>query len=89
MPEHAAENTEFTLAEKSMHVLLAVQDHACLSSNQKGIVHYELIAQEQMVNQQRYLRVLSRLWESLLRKRPNCGLKSGLSTMTMPLHMMH
>jgi len=36
----------------------------------KGIVHYELIAQGQMVNQQCYLEVLTRLWESVPRKRP-------------------
>ena len=36
----------------------------------KGIVHYEFIAQGQMVNQQCYLQVLTRLRESVWRKRP-------------------
>ena len=36
----------------------------------KGIVHYEIIAQGQTVNQQCYLEVLTRLWESVQRKRP-------------------
>jgi len=41
----------------------------------KGIVYYEFIAQGPMVNQQCYLEVLTRLWESVWRKRP--GLWSG------------
>jgi len=36
----------------------------------KGILHYEFIAQEQMVNQQCYLEVLTRLRECVRRKRP-------------------
>jgi len=36
----------------------------------KGIVHYEFIAQGQTVNQQCYLGVLTRLRESVRRKRP-------------------
>jgi len=36
----------------------------------KGVVHYEFIAQGQMVNQQCYLEVLTRLRESVRRKRP-------------------
>jgi len=36
----------------------------------KGIVHYEFIAQEQRVNQRCYLEVLTRLRESVRRKRP-------------------
>ena len=36
----------------------------------KGIVRYEFIAQVQAVNQQCYLEVLTRLRESVLRKRP-------------------
>jgi hypothetical protein len=35
----------------------------------KGIVHYEFIAKEHTVNQQCYLEVLSRLQESVRRKR--------------------
>jgi len=45
---------------KTMHV--SFFDH-------KGIVHYELIAQGQTVNQQCYLEVLTRLGESVRRKR--------------------
>jgi histone-lysine N-methyltransferase SETMAR len=36
----------------------------------KGIAHYEFIAQGQTVNQQHYLEVLTRLRESVRRKRP-------------------
>ena len=36
----------------------------------KAIVQYEFIAQGQTVNQQCYLEVLTRLWESVRRKRP-------------------
>jgi len=58
--------TEFTSAEKSTHVktmFVCFFDH-------KGIVHYEFIAQGQTVNQQCYLEVLTRLRESVRRKRP-------------------
>jgi hypothetical protein len=56
-----------------------------VSSNQKGIVHYESIAQGQTVNQECYLEVLTRLEE----KSPNSVLTSGFSTMTMPMRMIH
>jgi len=36
----------------------------------KGTVHYEFIAQGQTVNQQSYLKLLTRLRESVRRKRP-------------------
>jgi hypothetical protein len=39
--------------------------------DQKGIVHYESIAQRQTVNQQCYLEVLTRLRESAQRKVPD------------------
>jgi len=48
----------------------------------KGLVHYEFIAQGQTVNQQWYLKVLTRLRESIRRKRP--GLISGFSNMSLP-----
>jgi hypothetical protein len=35
-PEQAVENTEFMSAEKSMHVSLAVQDHACMFLQLQG-----------------------------------------------------
>jgi len=54
-----------------------------------GMVHYEVTAQGQTVNQQHYLEVLTRLQESVRRKNPDSGLISGFSTMTMPLRMMH
>jgi len=38
--------------------------------DQTGIVHYEFIAQGQMVNQQCYLEALTRLQEPVRRKRP-------------------
>ena len=38
--------------------------------DQKGIVHYEFIAKGQMVNQQCYMEVLTRLRESVRKKRP-------------------
>jgi len=60
--EHAVENTEFTSAEKSTHVSVADQDHACVFLRSQGIVDYKFIAQGQMVNQQFYLKLLTRLW---------------------------
>jgi hypothetical protein len=53
--------------------------HACLARSSRpcfvflrsqGTVHYEFIAQGPTVNQQWYLEVLTRLRESVLRKRP-------------------
>ena len=44
-------------------MLLCFFDH-------KGIVHYEFTAQRQTVNQHCYLEVLTRLRESIWRKRP-------------------
>jgi hypothetical protein len=60
-PQHAVENTEFTSAERSMHVLLAVQAILVCFFNHTGVIHYEFIARGQMVNQQCYLEVLTRL----------------------------
>jgi hypothetical protein len=69
-PEHAVENKEFNSAKKSAHVSLTVQDHVVCFFDHKGIVHYKFIAQGQMVKQQCYLEVMTRLWESVQRKRP-------------------
>jgi len=44
----------------------------------KGIVHYEFIAQGQTLNQQCYLEVLTRLWESVRRKRPGLWPGKGI-----------
>jgi len=54
----------------------------------KGKVHYELIAQGQTVNQQRYSEVLTRYGNLFGGKDTDSGLISGFSTMTMPLRMM-
>jgi len=43
--------------------------HVCFFDH-KGIVHYEFIAQGQTVNQQCHLEVLTRLRETVRRKRP-------------------
>jgi hypothetical protein len=62
------ENTEVTLAEKTKHVSLAVQDHACVfPRSQQGD---EFIAQGPITNQQCYFEALTRLRESVWRKRP-------------------
>jgi hypothetical protein len=59
------------LCRKSTYVSLAVQDHACVFlRSEADIVHYGFIAQGQTVNQQCSLEVLTRLRESVLRKRP-------------------
>jgi hypothetical protein len=50
----------------------------------KGIVHYELTAQGQTVNQQCYFEVLTR-FEG---KDTDSGLTSAFSTMTMRLRIM-
>jgi len=68
MTEHAVENKPWpkkTCMSRSQvkTVLVCFFDH-------KGIVHYEFIAQGQTVNQQCYLDVLTRLRESVRRKRP-------------------
>jgi hypothetical protein len=62
--------TQFTSAEKTLMcpsqfktILMCFFDH-------KMIVHYEFIAQGQTVNQQYYLETLTRLRESIRRKRP-------------------
>jgi histone-lysine N-methyltransferase SETMAR len=62
--------TELTSAEKSTHISLAAQDHACVFLRSEGIVHNEFIAQEQEVNQKCNLEVLTRLRESVRRQRP-------------------
>jgi hypothetical protein len=51
-PEHAVENTEFTSAKKSMPSMARSQFKTMFVSffEHKGILHYEFIAQGQMVN---------------------------------------
>jgi len=65
MTEHAVENTEFTSAKKSTHVSVIGQDHACVFLRSQGDS-----SQGQTVNHQCYLEVLTRLRESVWRKRP-------------------
>jgi histone-lysine N-methyltransferase SETMAR len=62
--------TEFTSAERSTHVSLAVQGHSCVFLRSQAVVHSEFIAQGQTVNQQCYWEVLTTLRESVRRKRP-------------------
>ena len=75
---------------RKKHACLVRRSRTCLrvSSKHKGIVHYDFIAQRQTVNQQCYLEVLTRLRESVRRKRPGLLPTSGFPTMTMPLRMM-
>jgi hypothetical protein len=63
--------TGFTSAEKK-HAYFSRSSRPCLcvSSNHRGIVHYELIVQRQTVNQQCYWEVLTGLRESVRRKIP-------------------
>jgi len=70
MTEHAVENTEFTLAEKTRMSWSQVKTMLVCFFDHKGIVHYEIIAQGQTVNQQCYLEVLTRLRECVRRKTP-------------------
>jgi len=70
MTEHAVENTEFTLAEKARMSRSQVKTMLVCFSDHKGIVQYEFIARGKAVNQQCYLEVLTRLRESVWRKRP-------------------
>ncbi|PNF19403.1 hypothetical protein B7P43_G03638 [Cryptotermes secundus] len=44
---------------------------------------------KQTVNHQCYLEVLTRLRESVWKRRPKLWLTSGFSTVAMPLHMIH
>jgi hypothetical protein len=66
--EHAVENAAFTSAEKSTHVSVAGQDHACVFLRSQGDSSL-CIAQGQTANKQCYLEVLTMLRESLRRKR--------------------
>jgi histone-lysine N-methyltransferase SETMAR len=70
MTEHAVENKEFTSAEKVCMSQLQVKNMLVCFFDHKGIVHYEFIPQGQMVNQQCYLEVLTRLRKCVRRKRP-------------------
>ena len=74
--------------EKSTHVSVAGQDHACVFLRSQGIVQYEFIAQGQTVNQQCYLEVLTRLGNLFRGKDLDSSLISGFSTVKMPLRMM-
>jgi hypothetical protein len=69
MPEHAVEYTEFTLAKKTLMSHSHFKTMLLCFFNHKDIVHYEFIAQGQTVNQQCSLEMLTKLWESVQRKR--------------------
>jgi hypothetical protein len=69
MTEQTVKNTEFTSAKKNTRLGRRSRPCLCVSSI-KRIVNYEFIAQKQTVNQQCYLEVLTRLRESVRRKRP-------------------
>jgi histone-lysine N-methyltransferase SETMAR len=69
-PEHAVENTEFTSDEKARMSRSQFKNMLVCFLDHKWIVHYEIIAQGQTVNQQCYLEVLTRLSESIQTKRP-------------------
>jgi len=59
------------LGQKKAHISWSqVKTMLVCFFDHKGIVHYEFNAQGQTVNQQCYLEVLTRLWESFQRKRP-------------------
>jgi len=64
------ENKEFTSAKKACMSRSQVKTMLVCFFDHKGIVHYEFIAQRQTVNQHCYSEVLTRLWESVRRKRP-------------------
>jgi histone-lysine N-methyltransferase SETMAR len=68
--EHAVENTVFTSAKKARKSRSQVKTMLVCFFNHKGIVHCEFIAQVHKVNQQCYLEVLTRLWESVQRTSP-------------------
>jgi len=68
--EHAVENTEFTSAEKTRMSRSQVKINFVGFFDHKGIIHYKFSAQGQTVNQQCYFEVLTRLRESVRRKRP-------------------
>jgi histone-lysine N-methyltransferase SETMAR len=68
--DYALENTEFTSAEKARMSRSQVKNMLVCFFDHKEIVQYEFIAQGRTVNLQCYLEVLTRLHESVRRKRP-------------------
>jgi histone-lysine N-methyltransferase SETMAR len=69
MTAHAVENTEFTSVEKARLSRSQVKTMLVCFFDHKGMVHYEFTAQGQTVNQRCYLEVLTRLRESVRRKK--------------------
>jgi hypothetical protein len=69
MPEHALENTEFTLAEEACMSRCQVRIMRVCFFSYKDISHYEFIAQGQTANQQCYLEMLTSLWQSVQKER--------------------
>jgi hypothetical protein len=69
--EHAVENTEFTPAKKSTRLGCRSRPCLCVSSITRGeFTMNSLCKDRQTVNQQCYREVLTRLQESVQRKRP-------------------
>jgi hypothetical protein len=65
--EYAMKKSTFlngTVSSKEGEMWCSQLETICCFFSHKGIVHYQLIAQEQMMNQQYYLQVLTRLWDS-------------------------
>jgi hypothetical protein len=70
LPEHAVESTEFTSPEKSTHVSLVAQDTASVFLRSQGDGSLRIHCTRQTANQEFHLEVLTRLRESIRRKRP-------------------
>ena len=70
MTEHAVENRIHLGRKKARMSWSQVKTMLVCFFDHKGVVHYDFIAQGQTVNQQCYLEVLTRLRESVWRKRP-------------------
>jgi hypothetical protein len=68
--EHAVETHNSHQQKKARMSRSLVKSMLLCFFDHKGIVPSEFIAQKQTANQQCYLEVLTRLWESVRRKRP-------------------
>jgi len=84
--EHVAENTEFASAEKTRMSQSQVKTMLVCLFDHKVIAHCEFTAQGQTVNQQCYLEVLTRLWESVRKKRPGLWPDKWIHHENAPAH---